>query len=218
MSAEEFVLIPKSMFMRNLSSVEEITYNPAMKSKANQLSFLTRIQDNKHLTLDTVPPSSNTEDIASAQQKKDILKELTSLSSSLLARSDIIYDKILAVSEFSLDHAGHILYRGEPSGIEMGSFLNSLQVPNKRLTIDEQRFVRGLKLGEHLVANSQAKSIAHERAAPQETSAKPRGSGKKRKTHAKAKSVAHREDTSTSVDDYETPTANEETPWDSFKR
>lgn len=218
MSAEEFVLIPKPMFMRNLSGAEEITYDPAVKSKANQLSFLTRIQGNKQYALETATSAANTENIVSVQQKKDILKELTSLSSSLLARSDVIYDKILAVSDFSLDHAGHILYRGEPSGIEMGTILNSLQLPTKRLTIDEQRLVRGLKLGEHLVANSQAKSIAQERAAPQETSAKLKVSGKKRKTRAKATDVADIEDSSTSVDGYETTTANEDKPWDYFKR
>jgi hypothetical protein len=192
MNVEEFVLIPKSMYMRNLSANQQVTVGSQpnaisvgvggdLASKAQQLSYLSRMQPSKSDL--TRNPSAATSDNSGAEQqsferlkeqnKQQILKELTSMSPSLRARSDVIYDKLIGIPGFSADHSGHLLYRSEPTGIDIGSFLHFLQIPRKKLSIDEKRLVRELKLGEHLVANLDAKAISHERKAPQEGYQRP---------------------------------------------
>lgn len=154
MSVEEFVLIPKNTYARQRPLVEQVLENPDIRSKANQLHFLSRFTKHEE--------NSENEPFVPLVIKQKTMKELTSFSPSQLTKASLIYDRLVADTDYSVDNSGFIVFKNNPLSINTSTWLHNIQQPRKVLTADELQIVKHLKLPEHLVANTFAKRIGNE--------------------------------------------------------
>ena len=105
MHAEEFVLIPKRMFISKNPTKEEIFDNPLYQQKATQLTLL------------------------------QIMLELKLVDENKTKRAAIILNKIFNSNNVSISEETNILHiNDEPQGLDLASFLYNLQQPTKKLT------------------------------------------------------------------------------------
>ena len=177
MNAEEFILIPKNMYMQQRPVVEQILNDPQISSAGKQLSLLQRYQ--KPMEIDPTENQRNVTLKSPKSMREKVIESLGYLNESQKKKSNLIYDAIISNTRLSLDNDAQIEIDGVPSGLRIGSFLSDVQHSTKNLNNAHRLILEELRLEDHLLANRNAKNIANEWLTIA-TPAKQRGSPYKR--------------------------------------
>lgn len=157
MSAEEFILIPKNMYVQQSPIVEQVLNNPQISSTGQQLSILQRFRPSS-----SAPEPEISEPIQPTKSMKEtVIESLLPLSDIQSKRSSHIYDALLLNPKFSLDTNAQIEIGSKPTGLRIGSFLFNIQQPKKILDPTHKLILKELRLEEYLVANKAAKIISN---------------------------------------------------------
>ena len=155
MNAEEFVLIPKNMYMQQRPMVQQILQTPNSNATGKQLSLLQRYAKPRQME-DTgiyAPPVRTT-------LKETVMDSLLSLTEGQKKKSSHVYDKLTAETEhLSIDNNGYIEIDGVESGLLMSTFLYDLQQPTKHLHPIHEDILNHLGIPDHVVGNKSAKAI-----------------------------------------------------------
>jgi len=154
MSAVEFVLIPKEMYLPQRPVVEQILYNPNISATGKQLSILQRFKTQKKLPEEPEPIV-----VPAKTLKETVFDSLVTLTDAQKRKSDLIYDSIETSPRLSLDNNGQIQIDNSPTGLFVGTFLYELQQPTKKLDKVYEPILKDIGIAEHLVANKFAKQI-----------------------------------------------------------
>ena len=163
MHAEEFVLIPKRMFVSKNLPKEEIIDNPIYQQKATQLSLLQRSDPNfeqssgkKLQDADTSPErlimrirsisdgTSDPDDVKSESFVSDDseieMLELKLMNENKTKRASIILKKIFVSDTVSISEENNVLHiEDEPQGVKVIDFLYNLQQANKKIDVQKSR-------------------------------------------------------------------------------
>lgn len=155
MNAEEFILIPKQIYMKDRPLTEHILQNPEIKEKGMQLSMLQRME-----------PKESTDDKSETQSfnlKDFVFQALLTLKPAQLKKSELIYDIIDAHDRLTVDNNGEILIDNNKVGVSLSTFLYTLQQYNK--TINKslyENIFNYLTIPEHLISNHHVKNLIKE--------------------------------------------------------
>ena len=124
MAAEEFVLIPRTVYIRE-QEIVQILEDPNVKNKATHISMLQRDSNSK--------PQEEQNNFLELEQSSNILEkilsELKSLPKIKLQRAETILKKILASNKFTLDKNLNLEFNRTSTKIPAASFLNNLLQP-----------------------------------------------------------------------------------------
>ena len=187
MYTEEFILIPKRMFMSTQPAKSEIFDNPAYKQKATQLSPIQRnmlqnpeksekedgaVQTESSINVETdheekEEPMSDDSEIEPIVKKsttttfQSIMRVLGVMEKNKIRRAEIILNKILESPTISIEDPGGIIHiDNQPFGLKASTFLYNTQQSTKKIDIQKySRALLALDLPPHLVSNTYAKQI-----------------------------------------------------------
>jgi hypothetical protein len=151
MSAEEFILIPRSVFIQERPIVEQVLHNPHVGSKGKQLTLLQRYDTPK---FESVPEPEYVPSL-----KERVFDSFVTFTDAQKKKSNFIYDRLEGSYRLSLDNEGIILIDNAPTGLSINTFLHALHQPKKRLEKLYQIILPQLGIQSHLVANKGAKTI-----------------------------------------------------------
>ena len=156
MAAEEFVLIPRTVYIREQPEIVQILEDPNVKNKATHISMLQRDSNSK--------PQEEQNNFLELEQSSNILEkilsELKSLPKIKLQRAETILKKILASNKFTLDKNLNLVFNGTATNIPAASFLYNLSQPTKVINkVVYSQLISELNLGNHLVLNKHARDI-----------------------------------------------------------
>lgn len=157
MSAEEFVLIPKNMYVQQSPIVEQVLNNSQVSSIGKQLSALQRFQP-PNVASDTDPFKEEIQPTKTL--KENVLDSLVQLTNTQIKKCSHIYDALVLNPKISLDNNGQITIDSKPTGLRIGTFLFNLQQTSKVLDSTHKLILSELRLEEYLVANKSAKDIS----------------------------------------------------------
>ena len=164
MKAEEFVLIPKTQFIRgDTNPVNAILSNQNFSQKSKPLSLLQRLKKPEPAEESTqTKPETSTQQVQTDEVmwKTKLMQQLQSLKEHQLAKSKQILTEIEQSNNVGINQNGQILYKDHLTKIPLSSFLYNLQQPNKRLENEYyKKILEEINIPEHLTANQQAKAI-----------------------------------------------------------
>ena len=191
MAAEEFILIPRSMYLREQPEVTQILQDPNIGHKPLQLQRdQSRTARNDEKTQPEV--SANTTEVQEQLKEDKILDELKTLPAAKLKRVKSILDKIKLSKTVSVDENENLTMNGVQIELGVAEFLYNLQQPTKKLdTSLYETILTELKIGSHLLLNKYAKQIIEEARAQTSTSrfvgGTPKKTSKKKKTKNQTK-------------------------------
>ena len=203
MYTEEFILIPKRMFMSTQPAKSEIFDNPVYKQKATQLSLIQRnmlqnpeksekedgaVQTESSINVEThheqkEEPMSDDSEIEPIVKKsttttfQSIMRDLGVMEKNKIGRAEIILNKILESPTISIEDPGGIIHiDNQPLGLKASTFLYNTQQSTKKIDIQKySRALLALDLPPHLVSNTYAKQILEASESEEEIFASPRG-------------------------------------------
>ena len=160
MHTEEFILIPKRMFLSHQPVKNEILENPNYEHKAAQLSLFQRNQsekpqkdekpvenmssvyENKEATMEEisepVSEDSEIEPILKKQkisQFESVISELEPMEKNKIKRSEILLEHIMQSDVISIGGNDVLHINKEPLGVKVSNFLYDLQQTTKKLTL-----------------------------------------------------------------------------------
>ena len=203
MYTEQFIIIPKRMFMSTQPAKSEIIDDPVYKQKATQLSLIQgnmfqipeksekedgAVQTEPSINVETVheekeEPMSDDSEIEPIVKKsttttfQSIMKDLGVMEKNKIARAEIILNKILESPTVSIEDPGGIInIDNQPLGLKASNFLYNTQQPTKKIDILKYyRALLALELSPHLVSNTYAKQILEASESEEDIFASPRG-------------------------------------------
>ena len=165
MHTEEFILIPKRMFLSHQPVKNEILENPNYEQKAAQLSLFQRNQSekpqkdenpvetmssvykNKEATKEEisepVSEDSEIEPILKKQkiyQFETIISELEPMEKNKIKRSEILLEHIMQSDVISIGRNDVLHINKEPLGVKVSNFLYNLQQTTKLTLKSTQKF------------------------------------------------------------------------------
>lgn len=153
MNAEEFILIPKRMYLKDRPLAEQILENPKIQQKGMQLSMLQR----------TEPARNEPDELVKNQLstvKDTVFEQLSMLTEPQKKRSEYIFDEIEKSVRISIDNSGNLTIDGAPLKLTASTFLYNLQQNRKNFDIPLYTSVlEHLSLPEHVVPNTFGKQI-----------------------------------------------------------
>lgn len=154
--AEEFILVPKSAYIKNRPIADQILQNPSVREKSLQLSMLQRLEPKQQLNeTDDKPPTS---------LKEKLMEQLKSLTYSEQQKSEYILNAIINSDRISIDNNGWLMIDQVPIDLQAASFLYNLQQTRKDFNKDIYRTIlKELDIPEHMVSNSHAKQLINEK-------------------------------------------------------
>ena len=209
MHTEEFILIPKRMFLSHQPVKNEILENPNYEQKAAQLSLFQRNQSEKpqkeekpvetmssvyenkeatkEETSEPVSEDSEIEPILKKQkisQFESIISELEPIEKNKIKRSEILLEHIMQSDVISIGGNDVLHINKEPLGVKVSTFLYNLQQSTKKIDIKKySKILTALDISPHLVANTYAKQILENSSESEQefypSREKPRSSGSK---------------------------------------
>ena len=160
MHTEEFILIPKRMFLSHQPVKNEILENPNYEQKAAQLSLFQRNQSEKpqkeekpvetmssvyenkeatkEETSEPVIEDSEIEPILKKQnfsQFESIISELEPMEKNKIKRSEILLERIKQSDVISIGGNDVLHINKEQLGVKVSTFLYNLQQSTKKLTL-----------------------------------------------------------------------------------
>jgi len=152
MNAEEFILIPKKLYLKDRPLTEQVLQNPSIQEKGMQLSMLQRFQPTKQHVV---------QELSSTKQIREIVfDQLQTLNDQQLKKSEYIFSSIEKNGPVSIDNGGNILIDDSNTGLSASTFLYNLQQTNKVIdTTLYTTLIKHLRIPEHFVANTHAKKI-----------------------------------------------------------
>ena len=156
MIAEEFILIPKKTYFKELPLTEQILNNPRIEQKALQLSTLQRMEP----AVETVENLQSLEPKNTVSIKDVVFSQLRTLTDAQLRKADYIYDTIHANGRVDVDSVGNLTIDGTRLYLPASTFLYNLQQNTK--VIDKQLYtdiLQHLSIPEQFIANKHAKEI-----------------------------------------------------------
>ena len=135
MAAEEFILIPRSMYLREQPEVTQILQDPNIGHKPLQLTLLQRDQSRTARNDEKTQPevSANTTEVQEQLKEDKILDELKTLPAAKLKRVKSILDKIKLSKTVSVDENENLTMNGVQTELGVAEFLYNLQQPTKKL-------------------------------------------------------------------------------------
>ena len=155
MNAEEFILIPKNMYMQQRPMVQQILQNPNINATGKQLSILQRYAKPQQMDgMDQIHTAPVRQTV-----KEMVMGSLLTFNEGQKKRSSHIYDKLTENEHLSIDNNGHIEIDAVTSGLLMSTFLYDIQQPTKRLQPIHEDILNHLGIPDHVVANKEAKTI-----------------------------------------------------------
>lgn len=166
MSAEEFILIPKEVFIRTRPVTDHILSSPGIKAKGKQLSLLQRQPHENELDEDDTEIDNTSAD---KTVREIVLKQLIPLlnNDSQRRRAEFIYDLIENNKRVGVDNSGVLLIDGVQAGVSTSTFIyNLLQTSKKIDTTLYRTLLTILSIPEHSVINTYAKAIINDNEAP----------------------------------------------------
>ena len=159
-SAVEFILIPKTEYIRSNSYPSAILNNSNIKDKSAQLSVLNRFRSlqPKDETLEN--EDHETEDAnQKSTSREEILKKLSLLPPTKYARAEKILDMIEKSTRIVIDDKEKVRIDKIPSNLSVSILLYNLQQPNKKIDDDNYfKLLDILSVNENLVMKSNAKA------------------------------------------------------------
>ena len=159
-SAVEFILIPKTQYIRSNSYPSAILNNSNIKDKSAQLSVLNRFRSlhPKDETLEN--EDHETEDAnQKSTSREEILKKLALLPPTKYARAEKILDMIEKSTRIVIDDNEKVRIDKIPSNLSVSILFYNLQQPNKKLDDDNYfKLLDILSVNENLVMHSNAKA------------------------------------------------------------
>lgn len=162
MSAEEFVLIPKNVYVKSQPIAEQVLNNPQIQRKAQYLSTIqdyisTQPNEDQILQQPSVEIPAQTREVTMAE---NILGDLIALTASQQVKSKHILKKIFENSNVNIDMSGGLVVDGKAIGLNAATFLWDIQQPTKKLDkATHEIMLKKLLLPEHLLGNKDAKDI-----------------------------------------------------------
>lgn len=164
MTAKEFVLIPRELYMSKQPQVEQILQQPSIKEKAMQISLLQR---NNLKPLD----NEETEEIIPPEKKlrEKVFAELGMLPKTHSDRAKIIFDKIIASDNIQIDDNGYLVINNISTTLPVTKFLYTLQQPRSKLDVIYRDILTELNLSAHLLINTNAKNIVEKQSSETST-------------------------------------------------
>ena len=123
MSAEEFILVPRSMYIQDRPVVEQVLHNPLIASREKQLSLLQRYDTHRY---ETPPPEPEHVPPPPKTAKEKVFDSLVALKETAKKKSSFIYDRLEASHRLSLDNDGFIQVDNVTTGLPMSTFLHTL--------------------------------------------------------------------------------------------
>ena len=178
MYTEEFILIPKRMFMSTQPAKSEIFDNPVYKQKATQLSLIQRNlfqkpeKSEKEDGAVQIEPSINVETVHEEKEEsmsddseiepivkksttttfQSIMRDLGVMEKNKIGRAEIILNKILESPTVSIEDPGGIIHiDNQPNGLKASTCLYNTQQSTKKIDIQKySRALLALELSPHL--------------------------------------------------------------------
>ena len=160
MHTEEFILIPKRIFLSHQPVKNEILENPNYEQKAAQLSLFQRNQsekpqkekkpvetmssvyENKEAAKEDISePVSEDSEIEPILKKlkisqfESIISELELMEKNKIKRSEILLEHIMQSDVISIGGNDVLHINKEPPGVKFSTFLYNLQQTTKKLTL-----------------------------------------------------------------------------------
>ena len=203
MYTEEFILIPKRMFMSTKPAKSEIFGNPVYKQKATQLSLIQinifqkpeksekedgAVQTEPSIKVETVHEEkeesmSDDSEIEPIVKKyttttfQSIMRDLGVMEKNKIGRAEIILNKIFESPTVSIEDPGGIIHiDNQPLGLKASTFLYNAQQSTKKIDIQKHsRALLALEISPHLVSNTYAKQILEASESEEDIFASPRG-------------------------------------------
>lgn len=180
---EEFVLIPKKMYMEESPIVNQILSSKDIQNKAKQLSLLQRnspfskftekatASADKRIEAEVTEAPTQATGVQPEQQSlanpsepqtyfepfEHIIQELKFLPPDKLLRCKIILQKIHNSSKVDIDANGMVTVYRKPIDVLASSFLYALQQTRQKLNSNHLLLISTLNLGSHLMVNHAAK-------------------------------------------------------------
>ena len=134
MASDEFVLIPRSMYVREQPQIAQILETPSVSNKALQISMIQRQQKERNNRdsaneVATEPEINgltveNNEDV---QQK--VLQELKSLPKTKLQRAEIILSQIFNSKTVDIDNNNNLVVNGFDTKLPVANFCTTCNNP-----------------------------------------------------------------------------------------
>ena len=184
MHKEEFILIPKRMFLSHQPVKNEILEIPNYEQKAAQLSLFQRNQseksqkeekpveimssvyENNEATKEEISePVSEDSEIEPILKKpkishfESIISELEPMEKNNIKRSEILLEHIMQSDVISIGGNDVLHINKEPLGVKVSTFLYNLQQTKKNDFKKYSKILTALDISPHLVANTYAKQI-----------------------------------------------------------
>ncbi len=169
-TAEEFILIPRRMYVQSRPATEQILRDPSISNKSAYVSLVSNRPTSKSPRSLTqhAAKSSETQQLTDSVNENvtnAVFESLQALSAAQSAKSRNIFNRIMQHSNVHIDTDGKITLHGTPTRIHASSFLYNLQQPMKKLTESERNdynsILSELQLPDHLVPNKIAKALIH---------------------------------------------------------
>ena len=168
MSTEEFVLIPRPMFIEEQREVAQILQNPEIQNPGKQLSLLQR--NSKPQT----PPASiefsleqQTDNVTTADEENQsmidninskVLYDIDFLQGEKFQKEKKILETINDSEIISVDNEGNLIFSNENTEVSASTFLYALQQTSSKLTDVHYHILHHLNIPTQFTCNTYAKN------------------------------------------------------------
>ena len=168
-TAEEFIFIPKKVYMKTQPYQTRVLENPDIKHKSAQLSIINRMRPKEHIEAQfndkLSEQDSGVDDdenrLKHSNRRADqVLKTLSSLlPHSKYLKCNYIVDLIKKSNRVLIGEDEKLLIDNSPTDINAFTFLYNLQQPTKKIdSPDYFELLKVLQIKEEQVINSNAKT------------------------------------------------------------
>ena len=168
MAADDFVLILRSMYVREQPQIAQTLETPSVSNKALQISMIKWQQKERNNRdsaneLETQPEINGLTVENDEDFRQKVLQELESLPKTKLQRTEIILSQIFNSKTVDIGNNKNLVVNGFDTKLPVANFLYNMQQPNMKLdNIVYPTILSELNLGTHLLINRYAKRITEE--------------------------------------------------------
>ena len=157
MSSEEFIQVPKKMYLNERPITEQLLQDPQLKQKGMQLSMLQRMEPQKKQTEAEIEATASKNTLS---VKDIVFSQLKTSTESQIKKSEYIYDIIISDERVDVDSTGQLTVDNTNVGLLASTFLYNLQQSTKTIDISLYTNILGqLNIPEQFVANKHGKEI-----------------------------------------------------------
>ena len=143
-TAEEFILVPKKVYMKSHPYQTQVLEDPDVKHKSAQLSIIIRMRSKEHSEariIEKLPGEDSDVNVVDENRAENsnkravqVLKTLSSLlRNSKNLKCENIVDLIIKSNRVSIGEDENLLIDNSPTDINAFAFLYNLQQPTKKI-------------------------------------------------------------------------------------